>query len=409
MSGEAQSLTPVQCSAGSESRHRAPIVLRTLPTQHRSSQEMSGKRLVSSVQITLAPPWRAELSQKNQTPPQNTRAEQKRLDPPPVPNITPHHNDAWPDPKDLPNGDFPSFPTTFLDEIPSTEDLLSPDLPPPPPPPPVLLLSPKRVPLKPSPAPIPDSLNLELQKLELSRPPPSQKQAIPPLSQSIKPPLVPHNQQKREELTPGKQSVNGHRGKQEGSDICAFCHKSIQPSVPTIEAMKKQYHANCFTCRKCHRLLAGQMYYQKDGQPICDHCYKETLEKCAKCQTLILQHIVRALGNGYHPECFTCVVCNRPIADESFAVDEYNDVHCAEDYYRKYAPICGLCHQPIIPKNGQDSYKIECMGNNYHENCYRCEKCQVLLSLEPTDSGCFPLNGYLLCKSCHLSEKKEVS
>ncbi|KAM4703212.1 filamin-binding LIM protein 1 [Rhinophrynus dorsalis] len=193
------------------------------------------------------------------------------------------------------------------------------------------------------------------------------------------------------------------------NNICAFCHKTILPSAAAIEAMKKQYHASCFTCRKCHRLLAGQLYYQKDGQPICDHCYKDTLEKCAKCQTLIMQHIVRAMGNGYHPECFTCVVCQRRIADESFAVDEYNDVHCADDYYRKYAPICNVCNKPIIPRDGQDSYKIECLGRNYHENCYRCERCHVTLSLEPSDSGCYPLKDHLLCKSCHLKWKDEFS
>uniref|UniRef100_A0A8C5QIN5 Filamin binding LIM protein 1 n=1 Tax=Leptobrachium leishanense TaxID=445787 RepID=A0A8C5QIN5_9ANUR len=179
-----------------------------------------------------------------------------------------------------------------------------------------------------------------------------------------------------------------------GRHICAFCHKTILPSAATIEAMKKQYHASCFTCRKCHRLLAGQQYYQKDGQPICDHCYKETLEKCAKCQTLITHHIVRAMGNGYHPECFTCVICNRMIADESFAVDEYNDVHCAEDYYRKYAPICSVCDEPIIPReDDEDSYKIECLGRNFHENCYRCEVRMMCKSLYNTDTRC--------CCNCH--------
>ncbi|KAG8569812.1 hypothetical protein GDO81_014553 [Engystomops pustulosus] len=297
---------------------------------------MSSKRMVSSVQITLAPPWRAELSRQTQTQPKNTEPEQMRPESPPevVPSLRLHHNDPWSDQEDLQNGELPAFPPTFIDEFPATDDCLSPDLPPPPPPPPVMPLSPKRVPLDPAPAPIPDSLSLELQKLELTRPPPSQKPVTPQSPMAVKPPSMTNKQQKREETAPGKQNVNGYRGKQESPDICAFCHKTILPNVATIEAMKKQYHASCFTCRKCHRLLAGQMYYQKDGKPICDYCYKETLEKCAKCQTLILQHIVRALGNGYHPECFTCVVCNRTIADESFAVDEYNDVHCAEDYYK---------------------------------------------------------------------------
>lgn len=58
------------------------------------------------------------------------------------------------------------------------------------------------------------------------------------------------------------------------ADICAFCHKAVGPREPTVEAMRKQYHADCFTCRTCHRLLAGQRYYQKDGRPMCDACYQ---------------------------------------------------------------------------------------------------------------------------------------
>ncbi|MEE6520357.1 hypothetical protein FKM82_018200 [Ascaphus truei] len=93
-----------------------------------------------------------------------------------------------------------------------------------------------------------------------------------------------------------------------------MCLLPQKPSCPTLllplKAMKKQYHADCFTCRKCHRLLAGQLYYQMDGQPICDICYKDTLEKCAKCQTYYPTAYVRAMGNGYHPECSVCGCVN---------------------------------------------------------------------------------------------------
>ncbi|XP_075047080.1 filamin-binding LIM protein 1 isoform X2 [Mixophyes fleayi] len=384
----------------------------THPNTLRITQEMSGKRMVSSVQITLAPPWRAELSQKKQTHIQSSESVPRRSEPR-GPDLRPAPEDSWSGLPDLKNGDkdwttdLPSFPHTFLDDIPTSEDFLSPDLPPPLP---VLLPpSPKRISLDPSPAPLPDTLSLELEKLELAYSPSLQKPVMQPSPSPVKPPSLHSNHHKREDPMPAKQSLNGYNAKPESSEICAFCHKTILPNAAAIEAMKKQYHASCFTCRKCHRLLAGQQYYQKDGQPICDHCYKDTLEKCAKCHTMILQHIVRAMGDGYHPECFRCVVCNRMIADESFAVDEYNDVHCADDYYRKYAPVCSVCEEPIIPQNGQDSYKIECIGRNFHENCYRCERCQVLLSLEPTENGCYPLKGHLFCKSCHLSWSDELS
>ncbi|XP_053546221.1 filamin-binding LIM protein 1 [Bombina bombina] len=378
---------------------------------------MSGKRMVSSVQITLSPPWRAETSHRTQqadpvlnTQEQRTESLKRQSNPlPPMP--PPPSDDTWPKNPEFLNGDTRSFTHSFLDDIPTEEDLLSPDILPPPPPPPVLMKTPKHTLPPPPPEPPLDSLSLELEKLDLVHNSIKQKtKSVPPTApSSLKNSTNLSSQQRREDQVGPKQSLNGISGKHSQSDICAFCHKAILPNVPTIEAMKKQYHADCFTCRKCHRLLAGQLYYQKDNQPICEHCYKDTLEKCAKCQTLILQHIVRAMGSVYHPECFTCVVCHRRIADESFAVDEYNEVHCADDYYRKYAPICSVCDQPIIPRDGQDSYKIECLGRNFHENCYRCEKCHVTLSLEPTENGCYPLNDYMLCKSCHLSWKDQLS
>lgn len=57
-------------------------------------------------------------------------------------------------------------------------------------------------------------------------------------------------------------------------DVCAFCHKTVSPRELAVEAMKRQYHAQCFTCRTCRRQLAGQSFYQKDGRPLCEPCYQ---------------------------------------------------------------------------------------------------------------------------------------
>ncbi|XP_004637760.1 filamin-binding LIM protein 1 [Octodon degus] len=185
-------------------------------------------------------------------------------------------------------------------------------------------------------------------------------------------------------------------------DVCAFCHKTVSPRELAVEAMKKQYHAQCFTCRTCRRQLAGQSFYQKDGRPLCELCYQDTLEKCGKCGEVVREHIIRALGQAFHPACFTCVTCARCIGAESFALDGQDQVYCLDDFYRKFAPVCSICENPIIPRDGKDAFKIECMGRNFHESCYRCEDCSVPLSIEPTDQGCYPLNDHLFCKPCHV-------
>ncbi|XP_043917802.1 filamin-binding LIM protein 1 [Protopterus annectens] len=190
-------------------------------------------------------------------------------------------------------------------------------------------------------------------------------------------------------------------------DICGFCHKTIALSCQAIEAMNKLYHTDCFTCRLCHIPLAGLLYYSQNGRPMCDPCYKDTLEKCAKCEAVIEKHIVRAMGQAYHPECFTCVVCHKHIKDEQFALNDQNEAVCAEDFYRAYAPVCCVCQEPIIPKNDADTYTIECLGQTFHESCYRCEKCGVFLSPEPTEKGCYPLKNHILCKSCNMVLRME--
>ncbi|NXE83228.1 FBLI1 protein, partial [Cochlearius cochlearius] len=263
--------------------------------------------------------------------------------------------------------------------------------------PPVLVLSEAPQPLS------AEALGQALQQLDLAAP--ATLQAPSAFPAELKPPKFCQEQA-------GKlpwQGANGHPERDGSRDICAFCHKAVGPREPTVEAMRKQYHADCFTCRTCHRLLAGQRYYQKEGRPICDACYQATLEKCAKCRGLIAERIVRALGKGYHPGCFSCAACGRAIGAESFAVDERDEVYCVADFYRKYAVVCSACEHPIVPSEDKDAYKIECLGRSFHESCYRCESCGTPLSPEPTENGCYPLDDHLLCKSCHVRRRNESS
>ncbi|NWV65128.1 FBLI1 protein, partial [Malurus elegans] len=249
-----------------------------------------------------------------------------------------------------------------------------------------------------------EALGLALQQLDLDASTTLQ-QAPSTFPAELKPPVFCQEQAGKQQW----QDTNGYPERDSSRDICAFCHKALGPQELTVEAMRKQYHPDCFTCRTCHRLLAGQRYFQKDGCPMCDTCFQATLEKCAKCRGLITEHIVRALGKGYHPSCFCCAACGQSIGTESFAVDEQGDTYCVPDFYRKYAAVCGACERPIVPCKDEDTYKIECLGRSFHESCYRCESCGMPLSPELTENGCYPLDDHLLCKSCHVRWRNESS
>uniref|UniRef100_W5MMG4 Filamin binding LIM protein 1 n=1 Tax=Lepisosteus oculatus TaxID=7918 RepID=W5MMG4_LEPOC len=165
------------------------------------------------------------------------------------------------------------------------------------------------------------------------------------------------------------------------SEICGYCHKLVPSTEPAVEALSKTYHAGCFQCRQCRRPLAGQLYYNKVGTPLCEPCYSATLERCMRCSQVIQDHVIRAMGKASHPECFICTVCSRPIGEEKFAVDDKNELYCLQDYYRTFAPECSVCRQLIVPReDGKDAYTVECLGRCFHEDCYRCENCRVLLS-----------------------------
>ncbi|NP_001127194.1 filamin-binding LIM protein 1 [Pongo abelii] len=361
------------------------------------------KRVASSVFITLAP-LRRDVAMAEEVRQAVCEARRGRPWEAPAPMKTPEAGlegrpSPWTPPgraaatvpaapMQLSNGGCPP-PPPVLDGEDALPDL---DLfPPPPPPPPVLLPSEEE-----APAPMGASLIADLEQLHLSPPLPPP----PPQAPAERPSVQPSPLRPMEEELPPPPAERVEKGA--STDICAFCHKTVSPRELAVEAMKRQYHAQCFTCRTCRRQLAGQSFYQKDGRPLCEPCYQDTLERCGKCGEVVRDHIIRALGQAFHPSCFTCVTCARCIGDESFALGSQNEVYCLDDFYRKFAPVCSICENPIIPRDGKDAFKIECMGRSFHENCYRCEDCRILLSVEPTDQGCYPLNNRLFCKPCHV-------
>ncbi|XP_068598922.1 filamin-binding LIM protein 1 [Brachionichthys hirsutus] len=269
-------------------------------------------------------------------------------------------------------------------------------LPPPPPPPPSAVL--------------PSSLGLSFSEEPALPPPPSAQTAHyhpptpaqQPVYNTEEETSTPSSGLKQDESSEMHQ--NGQDTSRENKDVCGFCRKPVALSQPAIEALNRIYHDGCFQCRSCHIPLAGKEYYNKAGIPLCTDCYQASLELCWACGEAITDHVIRALERAYHLSCFTCATCQQQIGEQRFAQGEVGEVYCLQDYYRKYAPKCNACKQLIIPKeDGTDSYNVECLGHSYHENCYRCEVCLIQLSPEPNEKGCYPLDGKMLCKPCHMS------
>ncbi|XP_062994713.1 LOW QUALITY PROTEIN: thyroid receptor-interacting protein 6-like [Elgaria multicarinata webbii] len=191
---------------------------------------------------------------------------------------------------------------------------------------------------------------------------------------------------------------------------CARCGENVVGDGTGCVAMDQVFHVECFTCATCRCRLRGQPFYAIDRRSYCESCYIVTLEKCSMCSKPIMDRILRAMGKAYHPQCFTCVVCHRCLDGVPFTVDATSQIHCIEDFHRKFAPRCSVCGNAIMPEPGQEeTVRIVALDRSFHIGCYKCEECGLLLSSEGEGRGCYPLDGHILCKSCSARRIQELS
>ncbi|MGH0180154.1 UNVERIFIED_CONTAM: hypothetical protein FKN15_003650 [Acipenser sinensis] len=180
---------------------------------------------------------------------------------------------------------------------------------------------------------------------------------------------------------------------------CARCGDNVLGDGTGCIAMDQVFHVECFTCITCQCRLRGQPFYAIEKKSYCENCYIP-----------ILDRILRAMGKAYHPHCFTCVVCSRCLDGVPFTVDATSQIHCIEDFHRKFAPRCSVCGKAIMPERGQEeTVRIVALDRSFHVNCYMCEDCGSLLSSEGEGRGCYPLDGHILCKGCSARRIQDLS
>uniref|UniRef100_A0A667Y6A0 LIM domain-containing protein 1 n=1 Tax=Myripristis murdjan TaxID=586833 RepID=A0A667Y6A0_9TELE len=156
--------------------------------------------------------------------------------------------------------------------------------------------------------------------------------------------------------------------------ICVKCNKAVYGANQACQAMGSLYHDNCFTCSACSRRLRGKAFYYVGGKVFCE-------------EDFLKKYIKKDID---------------PLIFLPFTVDTENKIYCVKDYHRVLAPKCAACNQPILPSEGSDeTIRVVSMDKDYHVECYHCEDCKMELNDEE-GHRCYPLNGHLLCHSCHL-------
>ncbi|NXQ54116.1 LIMK1 kinase, partial [Anthoscopus minutus] len=117
--------------------------------------------------------------------------------------------------------------------------------------------------------------------------------------------------------------------------VCASCGQGIYDGQ-YLQALKADWHADCFRCCECGASLSHQ-YYEKDGHLYCKKDYWARFgELCHGCSEQITKGLVMVAGEQkYHPECFSCLNCRAFIGDgDTYALVERSKLYCGHCYYQ---------------------------------------------------------------------------
>ncbi|TDH08469.1 hypothetical protein EPR50_G00098120 [Perca flavescens] len=166
---------------------------------------------------------------------------------------------------------------------------------------------------------------------------------------------------------------------------CASCNKDIVGKM--ITALGQVWHPEHFVCVACKTELSTTGFFERDDQPYCDKDYHQLFSpRCAYCKGPIVQNILTALDQTWHPDHFFCTHCGDLFGPDGF-LEKDGKPYCRKDFYLLFAPKCSGCGESV-----RENYLTAANGT-WHPECFVCADC-----LKPFTDGCFmELNGRPLC------------
>ncbi|XP_061400598.1 paxillin isoform X4 [Musca vetustissima] len=127
---------------------------------------------------------------------------------------------------------------------------------------------------------------------------------------------------------------------------CNACEKPIVGQV--ITALGKTWHPEHFTCNHCNEELGTRNFFERDGFPYCEKDYHNLFSpRCAYCNGAILDKCVTALDKTWHTEHFFCAQCGQQFGEDGFH-ERDGKPYCRNDYFDMFAPKCNGCNRAIM-------------------------------------------------------------
>ncbi|CAD7950540.1 unnamed protein product [Amoebophrya sp. A120] len=99
---------------------------------------------------------------------------------------------------------------------------------------------------------------------------------------------------------------------------CAKCKEPIHGGA-VIEQGNLKWHKECFTCSECERNLVGVRYFTEKQNLYCEGCHLQLFGKtCFGCKEKIQGTVMTAAGQTWHPLCFKCSECEKPLKGKAY-------------------------------------------------------------------------------------------
>ncbi|KAI8149423.1 hypothetical protein BJV82DRAFT_588023 [Fennellomyces sp. T-0311] len=156
---------------------------------------------------------------------------------------------------------------------------------------------------------------------------------------------------------------------------CSKCHQPLGNRF--VRALDGTFHPECFTCMDCNAPVAARFFpYKADsGQtlPLCERDYFRRLGLvCDQCHEALRGPYIIALDKKYHIDHFTCSACSTVFGSEDSYYEHDGQVFCHFHYSTQFAVSCAGCQMAILKQYVEIDRKE--VVEHWHPECYMIHK-----------------------------------
>uniref|UniRef100_A0A8D1I033 Leupaxin n=1 Tax=Sus scrofa TaxID=9823 RepID=A0A8D1I033_PIG len=167
---------------------------------------------------------------------------------------------------------------------------------------------------------------------------------------------------------------------------CASCQKPIAGKM--IHALGQAWHPEHFVCAHCKEEIGSSPFFERTGLAYCSKDYHHLFSpRCAYCAAPILDKVLTAMDQTWHPEHFFCAHCGEVFGAEGFH-EKDKKPYCRKDFLAMFSPKCGGCNRPVL-----ENY-LSAMDTVWHPECFVCGDCFSSFST----GSFFELDGRPFCE-----------